>query len=140
MVFVFFDNESEIRDIPSSRQQFFSECRQNISAVDYDKVVEWINSKINDVIGNTPPGEKPIFNSGVLVSRKAFPPDGSWTPPMLSVYVAAGHDEERAKYFYGLICWKVVIGRDEHWLGYKDESKQLKGMTYFRDDPKSEDE
>ncbi len=140
MAFVFFDTEGNIQDIPSGRRRFFDECRRRISDDNYHKVIEWIDTEIDKVVADTAIGKKPIFNSGALVSRKRFPPHGSWEPPMLSVYEAADQDEERAKYFYGLICWKVVIDRVERWLGYKDESQQLKGMTYFRHDPKAEDE
>lgn len=140
MVFVFFDNENATRDIPPARRQFFDECRRNLSDDNYRKVFEWINVEIDLLVANTSTGKKPFFKSGALVGKERFPPNGSWTPPMLSVYEAAGKDEELAKYFYGLICWTVVIDRDERWLGYKDESQHLKGMVYFRHDPKSEAE
>lgn len=62
-------------------------------------------------------------------------PGKNWKSPYVELYIAAGHDANLARLFFGQIVWRVVQNRTEGWYFRPGETKangDPMGMTYWK--------
>lgn len=100
----------------------FHKWRNNISDVDYDVIIDKLNSKINS---------DEIHTSGWM-------PGHNWMGTVYEpIYHACNQNEVRAALFFGLIVYKVFMDRDDYWACGRFElnGKAIKSLTYFRVNP-----
>jgi len=118
------DKEKKITDIPRARRAFFNAMMRNLSEDDYSKIVDVLNDHFDNV---------------EEVEVSSFVPGSDWTnTPYEPIYYACNENVENAGFLFGLILWKVMIERPDHW-GFisavdRFEDKEIKGKIYFRID------
>jgi hypothetical protein len=100
--------------------QDFNTWKKRLSAIEYDRIVEEINKKIE---GNE------INVAGWLPG-----PDWSGTP-FYPIYInACKQNYEHSAMFFGLLVWEAMMNRPEKWgfgKGYEAKGVLIRSMVYF---------
>jgi len=101
-----------------------------------------INRRLDHLISSPDPSWGSITNTSIE-GGKINPNTGirgDWSDgPFQAIYIACGLDEERAGMFYGNVWKKVIIEREERWIGIRSEPTfpnrgiSLAGKSYFLD-------
>ncbi|TYS18043.1 hypothetical protein FZC78_09450 [Rossellomorea vietnamensis] len=97
----------------------FNKWKKRLSDVDYYKIIDELNKKID---GNE------IHTSGWM-------PGSNWMGTVFEpIYHACNKNERQAALFFGLIVYKVFMDRDDTWAcgRFKLDGKDLKSLTYFK--------
>jgi hypothetical protein len=100
----------------------FRQMMKNLAPVDFQRISDTLNEHINTT------GRSEIITSSWI-------PGADWTgTPYEPIYFAAGQNCQLARFFCGLILWRVMMDRPEVWsLGrYPKNSGETTGLTYFR--------
>ncbi|MFL6313060.1 MAG: hypothetical protein ACJ71W_13240 [Terriglobales bacterium] len=102
-----------------------------------------INRRLDQLISSPDPNWGSITNTSIE-GGKINPTTGirgDWSHgPFQAIYIACGLDEERAGMLYGNVWKKVIIEREERWIGIRSEPTfpnrgiSLGGKSYFLDD------
>src|SRR5437879_12052972 len=80
---------------------WFRQWMANMDPADFRRIVETLNEHIN------------TSGRGEIITT-SWIPGADWTgTPYEPIYVAAGEDWQSARFFYGLIVWRVMMGRPE---------------------------
>lgn len=100
-------------------QDDFEKWMKNLSEDDYRKIVEALNTKID---------QKDINTAGWL-------PGHDWTGTVFEpIYDACGQNITQAGMFFGLIVFELLMSREDKVWGfgrYEKDGKQIASMTYF---------
>jgi len=101
-----------------------------------------INRRLDELITSPNPNWGSITNTSIEGGKPS--PDtgirGDWSgTPFFAIYEACGYNEELAGMFYGNVWKKVIIDRQERWIGIRSDPTfpergiTLMGKTYFLD-------
>lgn len=103
-------------------ERSFQQWMRNMDPADFQRISDTLNEHINTT------GKGEIITSSWI-------PGADWTgTPYEPIYFAAGQDWQSARFFYGLIVWRVMMDRPEVWSfgRYPQNPGQIIGLTYFR--------
>ena len=110
------DDNKIITKMPHEKE-FIAWCKK-LSATDYQRIVDELNSRID----------------GNEVNTSSWIPGNDWNgTAFIEIYFACGQDVALAGMFFGLIMYKVMMDRPERWAfgRYEKDGVPIKGMTYF---------
>jgi hypothetical protein len=100
----------------------FRQWMRQMTPDDFQRVTDALNEHIN----TTGRGE---------IITTSWIPGSDWTDtPYEPIYFAAGEDWQSARFFFGLIVWRVMMDRPEIWSfgRYPRNPGEIIGLTYFR--------
>ncbi len=69
------------------------------------------------------------------IATSSWIPGADWrSTPYQPIYEAVGRDWDLARFFFGLILWRVMMDRPETWAfgRYPRQQGEIIGLTYFR--------
>ncbi len=125
-----------------SHQPEFDEVWLRIPADHRAAIEEEINRRLDDLVASPDPNWGSITNTSIE-GGKVNPTTGirgDWSGTVFQpIFDACGHDETAAGMFYGNVWKRVIIERQESWIGYRPEPTfpqrgiTLGGKTYFLD-------
>jgi hypothetical protein len=105
-------------------------------------IEEEVNRRLDALITSPDPNWGSITNTSIE-GGKANPTTGvrgDWTDTVFQpIFEACGEDEEFAGMFFGNVWKKIIIARDERWIGIRSDPTfpqrgiTLQGKTYFLD-------
>lgn len=98
----------------------FDSWMKNISASDYQKIIDALDQKIDATDINT----------------SSWMPGNDWTGTVYEpLYLACGNNKEASGLFFGLVLFNHLMERKDAVWGfgrYEKDGIPIKGMTYFR--------
>ena len=111
------DTGKIITSMPHKRD--FERWKKNISAADYQKVVDAINDKIDSSEINT----------------AGWIPGSDWSGTVYEpLYLACGQNKDLSGRFFGLIVFETLMTRTDKYWGfgrYEKDGVPIQSMTYF---------
>lgn len=111
------DTGKIVTTIPHKRD--FDRWKQNISAADYQKVVDAINREVD---------EHEISTAGWI-------PGSNWDGTVYQpLYEACGRNKEQSGLFFGLIVFETLMNRTDKTWGfgrYEKNGVPIRSITYF---------
>jgi hypothetical protein len=105
-----------------THEKHFSQWMRNLQTDDFQHICEALNTYIDRE------GQGEIVTSSWI-------PGADWThTPYQPIYESVGEDWQTARFFYGLILWRVKMDRSETWAfgRYPRQAGDVIGLTYFR--------
>lgn len=121
-----FENGSQIFEIPHRRQDFFNNGKKNLSSKEFEDLKNYVNEIIDK------------FLISKSADNKFFVPGweatGSWeNTPLQTIWEKVyKHDHEYCALWYGLLVMEVLIERGEVWKAIKTNyNKDFEQMTYW---------
>jgi hypothetical protein len=125
-----------------SHQREFDLVWRSITPNDRIAIEAEINRRLDLLVTSPDPSWGSITNTSIE-GGKINPNTGirgDWSDgPFQAIYIACGLDEERAGMFYGNVWKKVIIEREERWVGIRSKPTfpvrgiSLAGKSYFLD-------
>src|SRR5689334_13837364 len=103
-------------------EQRFRQLMANMAPADFQRIVDTLNEHINT-------------NGRGEIITTSWIPGADWTgKPYEPIYFAAGQDWQSARFFFGMIVWRVMMERPELWSfgRYPKNPGEIIGLTYFR--------
>jgi hypothetical protein len=137
------DEKGGARDVLHlEHQREFDRVWLAIPAADRAAIEEEINRRLDELIASPSPNWGSITNTSIEGGR--INPDtgvpGDWSGTVFDpIYEACGHNHKLAGMFFGNIWKKVIIDRDERWVGIRADPTfpqrgiTLEGKSYFLD-------
>ncbi len=114
------DTGKIVTTIPHKRE--FERWKKNISASDYQNVVDAINEKVDKCEINT----------------VGWMPGSDWSGTVYEpLYIACGCNKDAAGMFFGLIVFDTLMNRTDKTWGfgrYEKDGVPIRSMTYFEID------
>jgi hypothetical protein len=130
----------EVRQLPHLSE--FNQTWNAIPPKDRKAIVAEINQRLDSLLASPDPKWGSITNTSIE-GGKASPETGrrgDWTGTAFeAIFYACYHDEEAAGRFFGNVWKKVIIERNEAWVGIRfDPTFPTRGITllgksYFPD-------
>jgi len=114
----------QITDVPRSRRTFFSAKMRRLPRQEYERIVSALNEHFDGVKD---------------VDVSSFIPGRDWRgSPYQPIYVACNENQQDAAFLFGLILWRVMVDRPDHW-GFRSAKdsfgdREILGTVYFRID------
>lgn len=121
-----FENGSQIFEIPLRRREFFNNGKKNLSLKELEDLKNYVNEIIDKVLISKSADNK-FFVPG-------WEATGSWenTPLQIIWEKVYKHDHEYCALWYGLLVMEVLIERGEDWKAIKTNyNKDFEQMTYW---------
>lgn len=115
-----------VTSIPSSHKAFYNRVRSRMSNIEYDAVMNELNSVLDRV------------STCDEVVTSSFVPGNDWSNTVYhSIYAACAPEVEPVKYagwMFGLLMWEAVINHNDEWIFIKTEKDNGEplGTTYFK--------
>jgi hypothetical protein len=105
-----------------AREQYFRQWMHNLASDDFDAICASLNHHIDTQGG------------GEIVTSSWIPGSDWRGTPYQRIYEAVGADEDMARFFFGLIVWRVMMDRPETWAfgRYPQKDGDVIGLTYFK--------
>ena len=119
-------NGSQVKpmtDIPVKRRAFYNSIIANLAPSDLDKIKQVLNDYFDNYVED--------------VQVSSFVPGNNWEgTPYQQIYHACNENMEHSGFMFGLILWKVMIEREDHW-GFTNAQdsfldRDINGKVYFR--------
>jgi len=118
-------NDGSIEPITTqAREDHFRQWMRHLPSVQFDRICVALNEHVEQQ------GKREIVTSSWI-------PGSDWNgTAYLPIYQAVGEDEDMARFFFGLIVWRVMMDRPETWTfgRYPRKEGDVIGLTYFRVD------
>lgn len=124
-----FENGSQIFEMPHTRQKFFNNGKKNLSQDEFENIKSYVNKIIDKVLISKSDDNK-FFVPG-------WEATGSWeNTPLQTIWEKVyRHDHENCALWYGLLVMEVLIERNEDWKAIKTNyNKDFEQMTYWTND------
>ncbi len=135
--------DGSIYDVPQlPHQNEFNTTWFLIATADQAAIEAEINLRLDMLIASPDPNWGSITNTSIEGGRTnpATGIKGDWRHTVFQpIYVACGMNEDRAGMFYGNVWKKIIIDRQERWIGIRSDPTfpqrgiTLQGKTYFLD-------
>jgi hypothetical protein len=140
------DEKGNVRDVLRlEHQSEFDRIWLSILAPERAAIETEINRRLDELIASPDPNWGSITNTSIE-GGKTNPETGirgDWSGTVFDpIYRACGLNEELAGMFFGNVWKKVIIDRDERWVGIRSDSTNptfpnrgilLQGKSYFPD-------
>lgn len=110
------DSGKYVKLVPHKKE--FSLWMKHLSPLDYQAVIDELNSRIN----------------GSDINTSSWIPGNDWTGTVFEpIYTACGKNIVSSALFFGLILFDLMIKRQDVWgFGkYEKNGIPIKGITYF---------
>ncbi len=124
-----FENGSQIFEMPHTRQKFFNYGKKNLSQDEFENIKSYVNKIIDKVLISKSDDNK-FFVPG-------WEATGSWeNTPLQTIWEKVyKYDRESCALWYGLLVMEVLIERSEDWKAIKTNyNKDFEQMTYWTND------
>jgi hypothetical protein len=135
------DDKGNAREV--TRLDYESEFHNTwirIPAADREAIESEINRRLDELIASPDRNWGSITNTSIEGGRNSPTTGkrGDWTGTVFApIFEACGRSEERSGMFYGNVWKKVIIEREEQWIGIRSDPTfpqrgiTLQGKTYF---------
>ncbi len=138
------DENGRVRDVPRlDHEADFNRQWLLIPALERSAIETEINRRLDELLASPHPNWGSIMNTSIEGGRTN--PNtgvrGDWSGTVFDpIYTTAcGYSEMQAGLLFGNVWKKVIIGRDEAWIGIRSDPTfpqrgiTLQGKTYFPD-------
>jgi hypothetical protein len=138
------DGGGRLREVLSlPHLQDFEQTRFAISTADRAAIEAEINTRLDHLVTSPDPNWGSITNTSIegVKLNTVTGIRGDWSGTVFdAIFEACNLNENAAGIFYGNAWKKVIIDRDDHWIGmradptFPNRGITLQGKTYFRAD------
>jgi hypothetical protein len=137
------DGGGRLREVLSlPHQDDFERTWFVISTADRAAIAAEINARLDHLVASPDPNWGSITNTSIEGGRlnPVTGIRGDWSGTVFdAIFEACNLNEDLAGMFYGNVWKKVIIERDDHWIGmradptFPNRGITLQGKTYFID-------